>query len=190
MSGAQRIIVVSIMFACIAVLSVCQAEELAKPEETTTVIMIRHAERTTIGAVLTERGHRNARALVDEIGEKIAESVVNYFNQPKNIEIIGRLKEQGVQFELTDLPEKKSSKLEGKIIVASGKLQNFSRDEIKAVIESHGGKAASSVSKKTDFLLAGENIGPNKLTKANELGIEIINENTFLEMIQYPDDRS
>ena len=122
--------------------------------------------------------------LVDEIGEKIAESVINYFGQKKNIEIIERLKSKGVQFELTDIPEIKSNKLEGKIIVASGKLENFSREEIKKVIEEHGGKAASSVSKKTDFLLAGENSGPNKLAKANELGIEIIDENSFREMIQ------
>jgi len=122
--------------------------------------------------------------LVDEIGEKIAESVIHYFKEPKNIEIINRLREKGVQFELTDLPEKKSNKLEGKIIVASGKLENFSRDEIKSVIEAHGGKPASSVSKKTDFLLAGENIGPNKLAKANELGIQIIDEDTFMEMIK------
>lgn len=121
---------------------------------------------------------------VDEIGEKIAESVINYFEQPKNIVIINRLKEKGVQFELTDLPKIKSNKLEGKIIVASGKLENFSRDEIKSVIEAHGGKPASSISKKTDFLLAGENIGPNKLAKANKLGIQIIDEASFLDMIK------
>lgn len=121
--------------------------------------------------------------LVDEIGEKIAESVINYFAQPRNIKIIERLKAKGVQFELTNLPEKKSNKLEGKIIVASGKLENFSREEIKQAIESHGGKPASSVSKKTDYLLAGEKIGPNKLAKANELGIQIIDEDAFLEMI-------
>jgi len=69
-------------------------------------------------------------------------------------------------------------------IVASGKLQNYSREEIKSVIEQNGGKAASSVSKKTDYLLAGENIGPNKLAKANELGIPVISEEEFLEMIK------
>lgn len=122
--------------------------------------------------------------LVDEIGEKIAESVINYFEESKNITIIDRLREKGVQFELTGIPEKESNKLEGKIIVASGKLENFSRDEIKNVIEAHGGKPASSVSKKTDFLLAGENIGPNKLAKANELGIQIIDEAEFLAMIK------
>lgn len=121
--------------------------------------------------------------LVDEIGEKIAESVIHYFKESKNIKIINRLKEKGVQFELTNLPEKKSNKLEGKVIVASGKLEKFSRDEIKSAIEAHGGKPASSVSKKTDFLLAGENIGPNKLSKANELGVQIIDEDTFLRMI-------
>ncbi|MCD4730620.1 MAG: NAD-dependent DNA ligase LigA, partial [Bacteroidales bacterium] len=112
------------------------------------------------------------------------ESVINYFGQSKNIQIVERLKDKGVQFELTDIPEIKSNKLEGKIIVASGKLENFSREEIKQVIEQHGGKPASSVSKKTDYLLAGENIGPNKLAKANELGIQIIDESAFLEMIE------
>jgi DNA ligase (NAD+) len=122
--------------------------------------------------------------LVDEIGERIAESVINYFEQSKNTQIIERLRSKGVQFELYDLPEIKSDKLAGKTIVASGKLENFSREEIKKVIEEHGGKPASSVSKKTDYLLAGENIGPNKLAKANELGIQIIDEVAFLEMIR------
>ena len=77
----------------------------------------------------------------------------------------------------------KSDKLAGKTIVASGKLNNYSREEIKQVILENGGKPASSVSKKTDFLLAGENIGPNKLAKAKELGIPVINEEEFLRMI-------
>ncbi len=122
--------------------------------------------------------------LVDEIGEKIAESAMNYFNDPRNLEIIERLKEKGVQFELKEEVKIKSDKLKGKIIVASGKLENFSREEIKQVILEHGGKPVSSVSKKTDYLLAGENIGPNKLAKAKELGIKIIDEGAFLEMIK------
>ena len=122
--------------------------------------------------------------LVDEIGEKIAESVINYFSKPKNLNIIERLRSKGVQFELKNIPEIKSGKLQGKIIVASGKLENFSREKIKRVIEEHGGKAASSVSKKTDFLLAGENAGPNKLAKANELKVPVIDESAFLEMIK------
>jgi len=121
--------------------------------------------------------------LVDEIGDKIAESIVNYFTEIKNIELIERLRNSGVQFELTALPEKRSSILEGKIIVASGKLQNYSREAIKECIELNGGKSASSVSSKTSFLLAGENIGQNKLNKANELGVPIITEEEFDKMI-------
>jgi len=121
--------------------------------------------------------------LVDEVGERIAESVIDYFSEHKNLEIIGRLKNAGLQFERSDSLEITTQLLAGKTIVASGKLQNYSREEIKNCIEQNGGKAASSVSKKTDFLLAGENIGPNKLAKANELGIPIINEEQFIDMI-------
>ena len=121
--------------------------------------------------------------LVDEIGEKIAESIIKFFSRDKNRIIINRLKEKGVQLELKNPLQVKSDKLAGKTIVASGKLNNFSREEIKKVIQENGGKPASSVSKKTDFLLAGENIGPNKLAKAKELGIPVINEDEFLRMI-------
>ncbi|MCD4737233.1 MAG: NAD-dependent DNA ligase LigA, partial [Bacteroidales bacterium] len=122
--------------------------------------------------------------MVDEVGEKIAESVINYFGDAANIEIIRRLQEKGVNFEMEQLTVSLSGKLLGKTIVASGKLQNYSREEIKSVIEQNGGKAASSVSNKTDFLLAGENIGPNKLAKAKELNIPIISEQEFLEMVK------
>ncbi|MCK5784909.1 MAG: NAD-dependent DNA ligase LigA, partial [Desulfobacterales bacterium] len=109
--------------------------------------------------------------LVDEIGEKIAESLILHFTEEKNIQIIERLKEKGVQFEMAGSQLPKSSKLQGLSIIASGKLQNFSRDEIKKAIEENGGKVVSSISKKTSYLLAGENIGPNKLVKARELDI-------------------
>ncbi len=122
--------------------------------------------------------------LVDEIGEKIAESVIRFFNQPKNCAIIDRLREKGVQFELKNEFVLKSNKLEGLSIIASGKLVHFSREDINRVIEEHGGKPVSAVSKKTDYLLAGENIGPNKLAKAKELGIPIIDEEAFLKMIE------
>ncbi len=121
---------------------------------------------------------------VDEIGDKIAESIIKFFSKEKNINIINRLKEKGVQFELKNPLQVRSDKLAGKVIVASGKLDNFSREEIKQVIMENGGKPSSSVSKKTDFLLAGENIGPNKLAKAKELGIPIITEDEFLKMIE------
>ncbi len=121
---------------------------------------------------------------VDEIGEKIAESIIKFFAREKNIKIIKRLKEKGIRFELENPLQVKSDKLAGKTIVASGKLANFSREEIKTLIMENGGKPASSVSKKTDFLLAGENIGPNKLAKAKELGIPVITEEEFLNMIK------
>lgn len=120
---------------------------------------------------------------VEEIGEKIAGSVVRYFSNEKNLSVIQRLKEKGVRLEMEQEQMHVSDKLKGKTIVASGKLEHFSREEIKEEIEKHGGKAASSVSSKTDFLLAGENIGPNKLEKARELGIPVITEGEFMEMI-------
>jgi len=125
--------------------------------------------------------------LVDEVGEKIAESVSSWFADPKNLRIIERLREKGIHLEMEGSQEPRTDKLAGKTIVASGKLSNFSRDEIKAVIEQHGGKAATSVSGKTDFLLAGENTGPNKLARAKELNIPVIREVEFLGMIQEED---
>ncbi|MCF8378390.1 MAG: NAD-dependent DNA ligase LigA [Bacteroidales bacterium] len=122
--------------------------------------------------------------LVDEVGERIADSVVTFFKDPLNIEIIRRLKQIGLKFKVENENLNISDKLAGKTIVASGRLENFSREEIKSAIEVNGGKPASSVSGKTDFLLAGENIGPNKLAKAKELNIPIISEKEFLEMIK------
>ncbi|MCB0804427.1 MAG: NAD-dependent DNA ligase LigA [Bacteroidales bacterium] len=119
---------------------------------------------------------------VDEIGERIAESVVNYFESYKHQKLISRLKEKGVKFE-SETSGPASDKLKGLTIVASGKLEKYSREEIKAEIERHGGKAASSVSGKTDYLLAGENIGQNKLSKAKELGVPVISEEDFIKMI-------
>jgi len=122
--------------------------------------------------------------LVDEIGERIAGSVLQFFSREKNFAIIERMKNKGVQFELKYVSEPLSDKLKGKTIVASGKLERYSREEIKEIIERHGGKAASSVSPKTDFLLAGENIGLNKLEKARDLKVQIISESDFLKMIE------
>ena len=121
---------------------------------------------------------------VDEIGDKIAESLITFFKKPENILIIDRLKVAGLQFELENMPKLISNKLEGKTIVASGRLTNFTRDEIKQTIEVHGGKAISAISSKVDFVLAGENMGPSKLKKAQSLKIPIINEDEFLEMIK------
>lgn len=121
---------------------------------------------------------------VEEIGDKIAQSVRQYFSDPKNLEIINRLKAAGVQLSLNDDKSKrKGNELEGKSIVISGTFKYHSREEYKDLIEEHGGKNVGSVSSKTSFILAGENMGPEKLKKAQNLGIELIDENKFLSMI-------
>lgn len=121
---------------------------------------------------------------VEEIGDKIAQSVRQYFSDPKNLEIINRLKAAGVQLSLNDDKSKrKGNELEGKSVVISGTFKYHSREEYKDLIEAHGGKNVGSVSSKTSFILAGENMGPEKLKKAQNLGIELIDENKFLSMI-------
>ena len=120
-------------------------------------------------------------ASVDSIGPRIAESVYEFFSNEKNVQIVNRLKDRGLQFEQL---EKKlaSNVLEGKKIVLTGTLPTFTRDEAKALIELHGGKTVSSVSKNTDFVLAGESAG-SKLDKANSLGITVYNEGDFKKLI-------
>jgi DNA ligase (NAD+) len=122
--------------------------------------------------------------LVDEIGDKIAESIINFFRSEKNLTILKRLKDSGLQFKMRseDL-DHISDKLKDKSIVVSGIFSRFSRIELKKLIEEHGGKNVSGVSANTDFLLAGANMGPKKLEKAKELGVHIISENQFLELI-------
>lgn len=120
---------------------------------------------------------------IDEIGEKIAQSIRLYFSNEENIKLVNRLRENGLQ--LTSQMEKKAGNaLKGLKIVATGKLEHFSRDEIKETIEAHGGKAGSSVSAQTDLLLAGEKAGSSKLNKAQELGVRIVNEEEFMKMIK------
>ena len=121
---------------------------------------------------------------VDEIGKRIAESVIEFFSSLSNIQIIDRLKQYGLQLEsqLNHL-NPISNKLDGQSFVISGIFSSFSRDEIKALVEENGGKVSSSLSSKTSFLLAGENMGPKKRIKADDLGIVIIDETTFLSMI-------
>lgn len=122
--------------------------------------------------------------LVDEIGERIAQSVVDFFNNHENVSIINRLKNFGVQFEIKEVVNlNATNKLEGKIFVVSGVFEKFSRDDLKKAIEDNGGKVGSSISSKTDFVIAGENMGPAKLEKANQLGVKIIDESKFLELI-------
>ncbi len=120
---------------------------------------------------------------VGDIGEKIAESIQDFFKDPENMSIINRLKDKGLKFELTEEELPKSNKLQGKKFVISGTFEHFSRDELKKSIEENGGQNVSSVSKNTDYLLAGEKPGPSKIEKAKNLGIPIISEAEYLEMI-------
>ena len=121
---------------------------------------------------------------VDEIGERIAESVVSFFEPEENRDLIDRLKRAGVQMEISeeDLADV-SDKLGGQTFVVSGVFE-MSRDELKELIEKNGGKVTGSISSKTDFVVAGENMGPSKKTKAESLGIKIISETEFLKMIE------
>ena len=122
---------------------------------------------------------------IEDVGARIAESIIEYFAVEENRQIVERLRVAGLQFAIAeDVTEGRSDKLQGKSIVISGTFTHHSRDEYKALIEKHGGKNVGSISKKTDYVLAGENMGPAKLEKANSLGIKIINEDEFLEMIE------
>lgn len=122
--------------------------------------------------------------LVDEIGERIAQSVLEFFENQSNINIIERLKVFGVQFEMIEKYNPNATdKLSGKTFVVSGVFEQFSRDDLKKAIEDNGGKVGSSISSKTDYVVAGDNMGPAKLEKANQLGIQIISENDFIKMI-------
>ena len=122
--------------------------------------------------------------LVDEIGEKIAQSVVAFFENKTNVQIINRLKIKGIQLEMNEKNSTFiSNVLENKIFVVSGVFELYSRDELKKAIEDHGGKVGSSISSKTNYVIAGDNMGPAKLEKANKLGITIINEKEFNKLI-------
>lgn len=121
---------------------------------------------------------------IDEIGPKIAESIVDYFSDPINMSIVERLKIAGLQMEIEQSKLiKRSNILEGKTIVISGVFNHHSRDEYKKIIEENGGKNSGSISAKTSFVFAGENMGPAKLEKAKKLNIQIINEDEFLQII-------
>ena len=121
---------------------------------------------------------------IDDIGEKIAVSIVEYFANESNRAIIERLRTAGLQMSMPADDRPKSDILAGKTIVISGTFTHNSRDRYKELIELNGGKNSGSISKKTDYLLAGDNMGPAKLEKATSLGISIINEDTFLDMIK------
>ncbi len=120
----------------------------------------------------------------DEIGEVIAQSIIAFFQNNKNIEIVNRLQAAGVKMEIEAIDNKLSDKFNGLSFVISGTFEKYSRDELKELIEKHGGKNTGSVSAKTSYLLAGENMGPAKLEKANKAGVKIISEEEFLKMIE------
>lgn len=122
---------------------------------------------------------------VDEIGDRIAQSVVAYFSDEENRQIVERLRAQGLQMEVSEeVLANRSERLKGLTFVISGTFTQHSRDEYKAMIEQHGGKNTGSVSGKTSYILAGENMGPAKLEKAAKLGVRIIREDEFLKMIE------
>ena len=122
---------------------------------------------------------------VDEIGARIAQSILQYFADARNRDIIERLREAGVQMQMAEQDSSEyTDKLAGKSIVISGVFAHHSRDEYKDMIEKNGGKNVGSISKKTTFILAGENMGPSKLEKAQKLGVPIINEDEFLKMLE------
>ena len=121
---------------------------------------------------------------VDEIGERIAQSILDFSNDLSNIQMINRLKYHGIQLAVSAASlENQTNKLENKIFVVSGVFYQLSRNELKKAIEDNGGKVSASISKKTTFIVAGDNMGPSKLAKAQDLGIAIISEQDFMDMI-------
>ena len=149
--------------------------------ETSAKLLARHFK--TMDALM----HASLQDLVEVegVGEVIAKSVISYFQQPENISMIQRLRDKGVQMSLSEEQlQGASDKLAGKSIVISGVFARHSRDEYKQLIEQHGGKNVGSISGKTSFILAGDNMGPSKLQKAEKLGIAIIGEDEFLAMIE------
>jgi len=130
-----------------------------------------------------QKADLNELLAIEEVGNKIAESILAWFSKEQHIKLIERLKEFGLQFELIDtLKEGSSEKLKGLSFIISGTFKKFSRDGLKADIELHGGKNVSSISAKTNYLIAGENIGPSKLEKATQLKIPIIDEETYRQL--------
>ncbi|MFV8369388.1 NAD-dependent DNA ligase LigA [Flavobacterium sp. LB2R40] len=122
--------------------------------------------------------------LVDEIGDRIAQSVLDFFENKENRGILERLKKYGIQFEIVEkINPNATDKLIGKTFVVSGVFEKFSRDDLKKAIEDNGGKVGNSISAKTDYVVAGDNMGPAKLDKANKLNISIISEDDFINLI-------
>ena len=149
--------------------------------ETTAKLLAKHFK--SIDALMTATPEQLVE--VEGVGTVIAESVVRFFHDEVNLNIIERLRQHGLQMALSaDQQQLASDKLAGKNIVISGVFERHSRDEYKAMIESNGGKNVSSISNKTSFILAGANMGPSKMQKAQQLGIEMIDEDTFLKMLE------
>ena len=149
--------------------------------ETTAKLLAKHFK--SIDALMTATPEQLVE--VEGVGTVIAESVVRFFHDEVNLNIIERLRQHGLQMALSaDQQQIASDKLAGKNIVISGVFERHSRDEYKAMIESNGGKNVSSISNKTSFILAGANMGPSKMQKAQQLGIEMIDEDTFLNMLE------
>ena len=121
--------------------------------------------------------------LVDEIGDRISKSIIEFFNNSENRFLVKRLKELGLQFEIKESNLPVNEILLGKSFVISGVFENHSRDELKKIIELNSGKVSSSISKKTNYLLGGNNIGPSKLVKVEKLEIPIISENDLIEIL-------
>lgn len=122
---------------------------------------------------------------VDEIGDRIAESVLDFFSEPANVEVVDRLKSYGLQFSLSEEQlENQTELLKGQTFVVSGVFETISRNDLKKMIEDNGGKVSSSISSKTSFLVAGDKMGPSKRTKAETLGVPIISEHEFLQKLE------
>jgi DNA ligase (NAD+) len=121
---------------------------------------------------------------VDEIGDRIAQSIIEFSSNLGNIQLVNRLKSHGLQLEVSAKSlENQTNKLEGQVFVVSGIFYQMSREELKKAIEDNGGKVSSSISKKTNFIIAGDNMGPSKLTKAQDLGVQIISEQEFIDKL-------
>ena len=149
--------------------------------ETSAKLLARHFKNIDALAAATSEQLQQ----VEGVGEVIANSVISYFQNPVNQEIIERLRAYGVQMSLSEEQmQTVGDALAGKSIVISGVFTHHSRDEYKAIIEQYGGKNVGSISGKTSMILAGENMGPSKLQKAEKLGIPIISEDEFLQLIQ------
>jgi DNA ligase (NAD+) len=146
--------------------------------ETTAKYLAEHFR--TLDAIATATLSELAEA--EEVGAKIAESIIEYFAAEENKHIIGRLREAGLQLEIKD-KVRSSNALEGKSVVVSGKFPGLSRDDMKALVEQHGGRNLAAVSANVDFIVAGDNMGPAKRQKAEKLGITILTLEEFISII-------